>query len=385
MKKKILFRIGSLGGGGAERALVGFVKYLDPNKYDITVLSETKGGVFDSALPPHVKIIFLFKGNSLLSSNPLKKIIYQAYRRLIIDTIRTLPELLYLSKTISVYDVEITWIQDLTPYTTCRFIDLSKGAKKMAWIQTDILRKDYTDKQRKDISSSLMRYDAVIPVSQRTKNSLLQLNPSLDKILWIIPLLADKEHILRKVSEPIAFKKPGKLAIVFLGRLEKVKGIDRLIRSCRKLLDDGLEFVLMIVGDGAERASIEQQIKELSMTNDVLMLGFQSNPYPYLQLADIFVLSSHNEGYPMVVPEAMVLGKPVVATDVSGIKEILNDGEFGNVVENSEEGIYKGLREFVADKGRREAMAQKALAGSARFSAESIINDFEEILKKINA
>ncbi|NHW59760.1 glycosyltransferase, partial [Escherichia coli] len=79
------------------------------------------------------------------------------------------------------------------------------------------------------------------------------------------------------------------------------------------------------------------------------MLGFTDNPYPYFKNADFYILSSRYEGYPTVLFEAITLRKNIIATDVSGVREMLLDGELGFIVDNSEEGIYQGMKKALTN------------------------------------
>ena len=74
------------------------------------------------------------------------------------------------------------------------------------------------------------------------------------------------------------------------------------------------------------------------------MLGFTDNPYPHFKSSDFYILSSRYEGYPTVLFEAITLKKNIIATDVSGVTEMLEDGKLGLITENSEDGIYEGMK-----------------------------------------
>ena len=74
------------------------------------------------------------------------------------------------------------------------------------------------------------------------------------------------------------------------------------------------------------------------------MLGFTDNPYPQIKKADFYILSSRYEGFPTVLFEAITLKKKIIATEVSGVSEMLENGKLGLIVENSEQGIYDGMK-----------------------------------------
>jgi glycosyltransferase involved in cell wall biosynthesis len=120
--------------------------------------------------------------------------------------------------------------------------------------------------------------------------------------------------------------------IVAAGRLAPWKGFENLIRIFPSVLKE-LEIKLMILGDGPLKGVLEKQIQDLDLSNNVSLLGYQDNPYPYYALADIFVLSSIVEGLPNVLVEAMMCGCTPVSTDCpTGPREVLNNGKYGYLV-----------------------------------------------------
>ena len=99
-----------------------------------------------------------------------------------------------------------------------------------------------------------------------------------------------------------------------------------------------------MLGDGGEREQIEAKIKELRLDDYVFLEGLTDNPYKYMKHCDLFVLPSGWEGFPTVTVEAKILNCAVLATDVSGIREQMEHGKTGWIVENTEDGIYDGVK-----------------------------------------
>lgn len=122
---------------------------------------------------------------------------------------------------------------------------------------------------------------------------------------------------------------------------------------------------------------------DLGLDKTATMLGFADNPYPYLKQADFFVLSSRYEGFPTVLYEAITLAKPIVATDVSGVREMLNDGELGLIVENSEEGIYKGMKRFLTEPETVSDYQNKIVKFTQPFSLENSVRKIQEIIDQL--
>jgi len=128
--------------------------------------------------------------------------------------------------------------------------------------------------------------------------------------------------------------------IVAAGRLATWKGFENLIRIFPSVLKEK-EIKLLILGDGPLREKLEHQIQSLDLSNNIELLGYIDNPYPYYALSDIFVLSSLVEGLPNVLVEAMMCGCTPVATDCpTGPREVLNNGEYGYLVPVGNDKIF---------------------------------------------
>lgn len=137
---------------------------------------------------------------------------------------------------------------------------------------------------------------------------------------------------------------------------------------------------LWILGDGSERAVLEQYIEEHHLQERVSLLGFQPNPYKYLAAGDLFVCSSLAEGYSTAVAEALILGLPVVTTDCSGMSELLRNGECGIITDNNEEALYEGMKQVLNTPDMLKFYTEKAKERGMDFSVDRLIEPFENLL-----
>jgi glycosyltransferase involved in cell wall biosynthesis len=168
--------------------------------------------------------------------------------------------------------------------------------------------------------------DTIIAVSEGVANSVCEfLGYPRDRIS-VIYNPADLGALARKAAEPAEhqwFVKKKAPIIISAGRLAKEKDFPTLLRAFR-LLTDKAPARLAIIGDGPERATLENLINELGLSGKAELLGFQENPFKYVARADLFALSSVFEGFGMVILEAMALGIPAVSTNCpSGPAELL--------------------------------------------------------------
>lgn len=133
---------------------------------------------------------------------------------------------------------------------------------------------------------------------------------------------------------------------VTAGRLSPEKDHAKLLKSFALLTEDHPEAKLVVLGDGPLRNRLERQIEELGLTSKVLLAGLRLNPFPVIRRGNCFVFSSNYEGQGLAVLEALILGKPVISTDVVGPRSILKDG-YGLLVDNSVEGLREGMSKFL--------------------------------------
>jgi colanic acid/amylovoran biosynthesis glycosyltransferase len=155
-------------------------------------------------------------------------------------------------------------------------------------------------------------------------------------ILERYPEIPPAKIIVRRMgvdagNDHIELPRRGSLTMLAVGRLHPVKDHVFLVRACRALKDRGVSFSCLIAGEGPERASIEALIRELDLRDDIALLGHLSRQQLdiHYAAAELVVLTSRSEGIPLVLMEAMVRGKPVLAPAITGIPELVLDGKNG--------------------------------------------------------
>jgi glycosyltransferase involved in cell wall biosynthesis len=167
----------------------------------------------------------------------------------------------------------------------------------------------------------------------------------------------------RMAQTPIEFEKKG-IMLVSVGRLNVQKGFDVAIESCKILIDKGLDIYWYILGEGDERAALERKIVENGLEDRFILLGIKENPYPYVNVADIYVQPSRFEGKSIAIDEAKILAKPVVVTNFPSVADQIVHLENGFVTQMTAESIADGIAELVAnsplcDKFTKNLLAEK--------------------------
>ncbi|MCD1118996.1 glycosyltransferase [Chryseobacterium turcicum] len=377
-KKKILIRIGSLRHGGAEKVLVTFLKNLPQDKYEIDLLLNLYSGKYLSEVPNWINIIYLNKGE-MITTNRIQDIPKKAARVIYQTTLKKFPSLLYNGKLKGKkYDIEFAAIHGMRDEIINSPL---ASSKKIVWIHNDLSQvKEYTEDEIKKFFS----FDKIMVISEKIEKLFLELaenETEKQKIIKIYNPL-DTEEILSKTEQPLIHYKFDHTHPTFIsvGTVFPQKGFDRLLRVHKKLLDEGFIHKILIVGDGYDFENIKKLKTELNLDNTATMLGFTDNPYPYFNKADYYILSSRYEGFPTVLFEAITLKKKIIATDVSGVREMLNDGELGLIVENSEEGIYSGMRKALLDSQDFEKYTEKLKGYEMPFNLENSVQKIISIL-----
>lgn len=380
-KKKILIRIGSLRHGGAEKVLVNFLKNLPPDKYEVDLLLNLYSGLYIQEVPSWVKIHYLIKGEMITTNRP-KDIPVKALRVLYEKMFLWFPFLLYrfILKN-KKYDVEIAAI-----HAMYREILSSpqKNSKKIIWVQNDIFNlKDYTQ----EVIREFFRFDRILVISDKLRDGMYELAKNEAERASVIKIYnpIDRNDTLRKAEAEIHdYALSEDLpTFVTVGTVYPQKGYDRLLNVHKKLIDEGLKHQLLIIGDGYDFNNIQDQLKRLGLQETVTMLGFSSNPYPYLKKADFYVMSSRHEGFPTIIAEALILNKPVSATDISGIRDLLQDGRLGNITPNSEEGIYEGMKKFLTDENIAEDYKSQIAKTELPFVLEKSVEHLQKIIDEV--
>ena len=170
-----------------------------------------------------------------------------------------------------------------------------------------------------------------------------------------------------------------------IARFDPIKNHLMMLRAFNNVLNAGKDAKLVIVGDGEMRADIETLIKELGISDHVILTGYQPQPARYLSIMDIFLLSSFSEGTSMTLLEAMSLGKPCVVTDAGGNAEVITNNEIGLVVANNDKSAFaKAMLQLNSDNALYNQFSEAAhLRFEKNFSVESMCTAFQAIYKRL--
>ena len=205
------------------------------------------------------------------------------------------------------------------------------------------------------------RIDAYLCVSDSVRRSMQRQYPQTrGKCITAYNLLNSDAMRAQADGQPNPFEEyRGVPCILTVCRLQEVsKGLLRMVEVHRRLLDAGVPHIWHVLGDGPDRAMLEQAIHAGGLSETFKLRGAVANPFPYYRYADICAVLSRYEGLCGVVNEARVLERPVIATRFAGIEEQIENGVNGIIVEQDVEAICDGLALLIRDAGLRARLAQ---------------------------
>ena len=370
--KKLLIHMGSLNIGGAEKSLVSLLNLLPDDKYEIDLLLLKDEGAFRDSVPEHVNVLSVDFPYECLAVSP-KNIKYYLNKgiRYFIKKLYSLVKLKtrrYLSMDqvlweiwryeIPVhdkqYDAAISYIEGIPNYYVLEKI---KAARKIIWVHNEYSKLGYNADY--DLTY-FQNADAIVTISELCRSCLINTFPSI----------ASKFHVLENLTDPSLIKKMAEqeiddpqftiqydgLKILSIGRLHPQKQFDLAIKAARIIKDSGIRFKWYIIGEGSLRHELEQQIRESLLTEDVLLLGVRKNPYSYMKLCDIVVQSSLYEGKSIVVDEAKILNKPIVATRYETVYDVIADYKTGVISDMTPKSLAASILEVYSNISLRELL-----------------------------
>ena len=368
MKKKILFFIHDLGQGGAEKVLVNLVNNMDPEKYDITLIALFGGGVNEQFLREHVRYRAIFSRTFRGNSHLMKLFSPERLHRMFIH---------------EHYDAEISFLEGPSARVISGCPD--RDTKLVSWIHCTMK----TEKQAASSFRSVQeaekcyrRFDRIVCVADTAREAFARVFPDRGPI-DVLYNVNESSKIRCMAEESVAELSPElSHKLISVGKLDKVKGYDRLISILKRLSDDGSPAELYLLGKGEEERSLREKARRLGLEKNVHFLGYQTNPYKYVSKCDLFVCSSYAEGFSTAATEALIVGTPVCTTEVSGMKEMLGENnEYGIVTGNNEEALYKGIKRLLDDPKLLAYYKKQVEERGKMFNKEKTVQAVEEMLE----
>lgn len=240
---------------------------------------------------------------------------------------------------------------------------------------------------RRFVSWALRHADGVRAVSQAIADGAIALGAEAAKVQVIYNGVDVQRFALmpREVARQQLGIDPKRRYLLYVGRLVGVKGLDLLLNAAAMVMRQEQNLELLLVGDGPEKAQLQQKAERLGITSRTHFIGVQPHDrIPlWMNAGDAFCLPSHKEGMPTVLLEALSCGTPVVATAVGGIPEVMADGEVGYLARSRDpEELASRLLQALRRDWDREALREYAMRFSYEVVTQQLLELYQGVMRK---
>lgn len=377
--KKILFVIPTLRMGGAEKSLVSLLGAMDPARAEVDLLMFEDGGVLQKDVPEWVRVRV---------ADPVTRAMTLEMRTYFPDLIRsghfaagaarfamTLRSRLsgrlgpafgwrriarFIPEAEGRYDVAVGFLEGFADFYV---LDKVQADRKIGWIHTDMSGRKFP----KEEAEYYARFDALATISEQCREAFAAAFPLAGRKIRVVENIVLPEEVREKAAQPVRTEwAQDRLHLVTVGRLDYQKGIDIAARACRVLLDRGEKVCWHIYGKGVMHDEIASYGKENGLEGSFLLEGLTENPYPYLRQAAVVVQPSRWEGKSLVLDEAKILGKAIVATNYPSVGDQLQDNVTGILTGMEPEALAEGIRRVLHDDELRARLEENCLRQANR-------------------
>jgi glycosyltransferase involved in cell wall biosynthesis len=367
---RVLYIHGVAQIGGAERELLTWLKVLDRTRFHPYIVCPSDGPLafeLSELEIPHISLYL----------PAWRKLLQVLYRPMAI---------LRLVRVMQRWNIDVLHVNDYWWAPIGVLASRLRGCPCLVHVRQEI-------ETRKVKQYWLDKASMVLPVSESIGNVIRDTGISEEKVQVLL------SGISKKAAEPsppsretsaILKKITGQPIIGTVANLFPRKGLEYLVQAVGNLKEsfDNILLVIVGTGDAQYESQLRKQIQDLNLTQHVLFTEFQEYPELFVSQFDVFVLPSIQEGFGIVLLEAMALGKPIVASHVGGIPEIVQHEKTGILVKAADvEELSKGVLTLLNDPNKRRKMGEQAQKRAAEyFSVERMMERlyglYEDVLAK---
>ncbi len=361
IRKKVFLITPSLAGGGAERIYITLARAFQKqysDKLDVTLVALSGEGPLRDLISKDIKFVDLQSPRARQAVFKLRTLLKQEKP----DAVFT-----FLQASIVCF-ISTIFLRTKTKHICKLTNHLDFTFKNMSYTTVLLFK------------LALSSCHKIVVMTEETGlDTAKKLNVSRDKIIKInnpidsTKVIADSEAFVLSLERP---------ALVACGRLSEQKGFAYAICAMSQVVETHPTAHLYILGEGEKRAELKALIAEQQLQDNVSLLGFQQNPYPYFKHADVFILSSLWEGFGNVLVEAMALGTAIISTDCpSGPREILQNGESGILVPPANSSaIARATVDILKDSLKKKELESAALNRALEFDVNIIALNYQKLI-----
>lgn len=376
--------------GGLERILIELLKNIDLKKFEVTLIIDDdckEKNIFEKDIPKGIPYYFL-KPKELIEKteyfkerkkNLFCKLMYNLYMNF--ENFVMYKNMKKILKKLGNIDVLVDFDAGAAKY-----IEKLDIPKKIVWIHNSIPKLKKKKSKIERFGRRLEKYDKIVAICDEMKEELKDIYPKIASKVVRIYNSFDFINIISK-AEDISFLSAEEKNMIKEKYILSVSRLDEVQKDFKTLLKsffelNNKEYKLYIIGDGPDREKIEKMIENLNLKDRVYLLGNKRNPYIWMKNAEIFVHSSKYEGFCLVILEALILGKAIIASDCKvGPKELLLNGKYGELFEtgNSEE-LKMKIEKLINNQLLKKEYENLSKEAIERFNIKKVMLEIEEIL-----
>lgn len=349
--KRLLFITWSMSYGyGTEKSLADIINRIDTNEYIIDVLPLFKNSE-TNILSDKINILDSLIDYTSKNFNEKKALDYYYY--LLANPIK-------FNRIIkNKYDCVIACNHNAPSY----FASYIKNTPKVVWIRGDLSELDYNKfdinskeynvvKQEFEMQKNVFsEFDHIVVISESVRKALYDLFGIYENVVKI-PNSVDIQKIIQMSDETITGL--DKASFVTLGRLDDNKNQILLLKACKLLKEKTSNFNVYLLGDGENREFLQDYIDDNLLGDNVKILGFKDNPYPYVKNSVASVLTSFSEGFSLALAESVILNTPIISTDVGIARELVDKYNCGNIIGYDENELANVMYDYVLSFGNKK-------------------------------
>lgn len=368
MKKKLIFIAQALWIGGIESALVNLLNRLDYEQYDVTCLILRDYQDMADRLPKQCRLLVADRDRQVSFSEPYAnlrmyhlteepqttskprraawKLLRFGLRGVEMDRYAA-----YIKKQLKDEHFDTCMIySDRCAEVAVKAVNADRF---LMYYHHGAMRHEFHD------DYGYRKSDKVIVVSESLAQKLREYRPKYADKIIAIHNLVDVEGVREKsLAQPETVFPKDAFNIVSCGRVAVEKGLDLAAEACCALIKDGMtDLRWWIVGGGPKEEELKQQVRQLGIDEHVHFLGMQTNPYPYIRMADLYIQPSRFEGHSVTIMEARMLAKPILATHAAAHEQI-EDGVTGALCETDAAALADRIRQLHDHPEMREQFQQ---------------------------
>jgi glycosyltransferase involved in cell wall biosynthesis len=374
VRRHVCFVLPSLAGGGAERAAVHILNALDGSAWDRSMYLFRREGPYLDEVDRGIRVVAGDETSRLGRIRGLRRFVRDARPDIVMVFLSYFSVLAAVRSASSRARVVFNQQTPVSAFLTDADYDWRRPIRRRVF--SAVARLAYG------------RADAVVATSRGVADDLAQRFAVGRSRLHVVHNPVDLTRIESAVQEAIdpdhaaVWTRP---AVVAAGRLADAKNYPLMLEAFA-LVRAQMPARLFILGRGELEPALRARAQQLGLADDVVFCGFQRNPWKYIARGDVFVLTSHYEGFGNVLVEAMACRVPVVATASPGTRDIVHSGTDGVIVERHEpESVATALVGLLRDTSSLRRMGEAARCSAERFAMPAIAAAYDRVFQAVLA